>query len=456
MLSSVFFPQGSVNAFTIGEEREVGEKLLFTVRNNLDVLDDPDLTQYITKLGQEVLSVAGLQFFDYNFFIIENKEYNAFAAPSGLVFFYSGLIEKMTAENELVAVLAHEIGHVVKRHIAERVDKGNKVTIATMGLILASLALGGGTATEALFSGALAAGKSASLHFSRLNEEEADRLAFSWMKQMDRDPKGQVKMLQTMRQIARYRSGMVPQYLLTHPNPEARLDYVQTLIDTDQDKRAYLTGEDNREFLRFKYRILSQIRDGMYLRGYFASILSHENSDDDSVIMAKYGLAQLERKENNYPKSLELINEVIEAYAEINNFRVDKGIIEFESGQVEQAYTTLHEAYLHNRDDMYCAYYLGRVALSRGFVEEAERLFKTVMFRLPYFSRIYFELGRLSAANEKQAEASYYLGKKHLVEGKLMLAKMHLKKSSELETLPPELELDVNRSLDLIQRLEKD
>ncbi len=68
--SQMLFPAAESFAFSVGEEREVGEKLLYSVRKSLDVLEEPDLTQYISGLGQQVLDVAGLQFFDYHFFII--------------------------------------------------------------------------------------------------------------------------------------------------------------------------------------------------------------------------------------------------------------------------------------------------------------------------------------------------------------------------------------------------
>jgi len=73
-------------AFTVGEERELGEALLYQTRLAFTLLDDPDISQYINELGAEVLKVASAQYFDYHFFVIKNKEFNAFAAPSGLIF----------------------------------------------------------------------------------------------------------------------------------------------------------------------------------------------------------------------------------------------------------------------------------------------------------------------------------------------------------------------------------
>lgn len=126
--------------FSIGDEREVGEKLLYSVRSAFTLKDDPDITQYITKLGQSVLGVAGIQYFDYHFFVIDDKEFNAFAAPSGLIFLHSGLIGTMNSEDELLSVIAHEIGHINKRHLASRVETGTYSGIASLGLALAALA----------------------------------------------------------------------------------------------------------------------------------------------------------------------------------------------------------------------------------------------------------------------------------------------------------------------------
>ena len=221
--------------FTVGEEKEVGEKLLYTVRASFPLLDDPDLHQYINQIGHEVLDVAGIQFFDYHFYIVESSQFNAFAAPSGLIFFYSKLIESMNSEDELISVMAHEVGHVVRRHLASRMKKGKVINFASMGAALAAIALGGGAAAQGLLAGSIAAGQSAQLHFSRQDEIEADLLAYQWMQDMHRDTVGQKKMLQTMRRITRYRTGQIPQYLLTHPDPEARLDYVSSLIAADQD-----------------------------------------------------------------------------------------------------------------------------------------------------------------------------------------------------------------------------
>ena len=451
----IFQTNLSAFAFTIGEERAVGEKLLYSVRGAFTVLDDPDISRYINDLGADVLQVAGIQFFDYRFYIIENRDFNAFAAPSGLIFFHSGLIETMNSEDELVSVLAHEIGHIVKRHLATRMENGKLVTMASMAVALAALALGDAKATAALITGSLAAGQSASLHFGRQHEEEADLLAYDWMKDLNRNPEGQEKMLQTMRRITRYKMGQVPQYLLTHPDPEARLDYVQSLIASDGDGTRVNLEIDNFDFLRFKYRILSQTEDTKHVRNLVASKAASPSSSDFDVIMAKYGLSQIDREENNFTNALKLLEEVIKYFPEENILLIDKGNSEIGAGLFEQAINTLERAYQSEPTDNYAAYSLADAYFKVGDIKKAERIFKQVARSLPEYSKVYYELGRMANAQNHKAESAFYLGKYNLYEGKLKLAQFNFKSARKSKNLPKSMQKEIELLEETIERLLK-
>ena len=382
-------------AFNIGEERKVGEKLLYSVRSSFALIDDPDITAYITGVGQSVVAVAGVQYFDYHFFVIDSKDFNAFAAPSGLIFFYSGLIEAMNSEDELVSVIAHEIGHIVKRHIAARLEKSKYTSMSTLGLAIAAIAFGG-AAAPALLTGALASGQSLTLHFSRQNEEEADLLAYGWMKKLHRDTEGQERMLESMRRIARYRSDALPQYLLTHPNPESRLDTIQSLIEVDKD--SYESDEkskDDFDFLRFKYRILAQSTTSMSLRANLASILANESSSELQRDMANYGMAQIARSENNFSSARQTLKELLGKYPKKNNLLVDTGVLEYEAGNFVQAEDILQTALGFNKSDMYAIYYLGLLYQKTARLDLAIKQFEILEKELPQYANVYFSLGQI-------------------------------------------------------------
>lgn len=447
---------GKAMALTVGEEREIGQKLLYQIRLAFPLLDDPDISQYINELGQEVLEVAGIQYFDYHFNIIASTQFNAFAAPSGLVFFFSGLIEKMDTEDELVSVLAHEIGHVVSRHIAKGMDQGAKIGVATTLLALASLALGVGAISQALLTGSLAAGQAANLHFSRKNEEEADRLAYGWMKDMGRNPAGQESMLRVMRRINRYTMGNnIPQYLLTHPYPEERLDYVQSLIAYEEKELEGLKQTDNFAFLRIKYRILSLVKDGKVLRNFLLSRLANATIDKNTRIMLYYGLSQLDRMEKNYDSSKENLQKVIDFHPNESILLVDLGIIEMEAGKQQVALALFRTAYNKDRNDMWATFQLGRILFELKKYAAAEKYFKEVLADMPDYSKVYFEIGKLKAAIGEKANSAFYLAKYNLYEGRLKLSKHNIKRALQESGLAVEHKSEIKKMKEIIEKLEE-
>lgn len=441
--------------FNIGEEREVGEKLLYSVRSSFNLIDDPDITEYITSIGQSVIDVAGIQYFDYHFFVIDSKEFNAFAAPSGLIFFYSGLIESMNSEDEFVSVIAHEIGHIVKRHLASRLEKSKYSSMTTLGLAIAAIAFGG-AAAPALLTGALATGQSITLHFSRQNEEEADLLAYGWMKKLDRDTDGQTRMLKSMRRIARYRSDVLPQYLLTHPNPEARLDTIESLIEVDKNKyNPDLTAIDDFDFLRFKYRVLAQSTTSVSFKARMASILANDKSPELQRDMANFGMAQIARTENNFDHARSLLKQLIEKYPQKANLIVDKGVLEYEAGKYELSERLLRGAINKNRNDMYAIYTLGLLLQRTERLVGAIKQFKIVERQLPQYANVYFDLGRIYSNQKKGGLAQLYLGKYNLYEGKLELARHNFIAAIRDKSLKEKEKEDAGNLLELIEKLKK-
>ncbi len=456
-LVTVFLQATCVNksmALSVQEERELGEQLLYQIRLAFPLLDDPDISQYINDLGGEVIEVAGFQYFDYHFNIIASSQFNAFAAPSGLVFFYSGLIEKMNHEDELVSVLAHEIGHVVARHIAKGMDQGQKIGVISTMLALASLALGAGAISHALLTGSMAAGQAANLHFSRKHEEEADILAYGWMKEMGRHPAGQEEMLQAMRRINRYTMGNnIPQYLLTHPYPDERLDYIQSLIFYEDKQLQSFTKTDDFAFLRMKYRILSLVKDGKKLRNLLMSSLVSTTLTESDRIMLHYGLSQLDLMEHNYASSKKLLQEVIAFYPQKSILLVDLGIVEMESGNKDRALALIQKAYDANRHDMWATFQMARVWIEFNRSDKAERYLKEVQRAMPSYSKVYFELGKLKAAKGEKGNSSFYLGKYNLYEGRLRLAMHSFKIAMGDSGLAEDHKQEITQMKETIKRL---
>ncbi len=457
-LSFSLLPQTG-NAFTIGEERKVGEKLLYMVRQQFKVIDDPDIIQYLNRLGHEILAAAGPQYYDYHFFLIQDKEFNAFAAPSGLIFFYTGLVETMQSEDELVSVMAHEVGHVTSRHLASRLEKNQKIGIGTMALALASLAVGNPALSQGLLAGTLAAGQTLSLRFSRMDEEQSDRLSFTWMQAMRRNPVAMETMLQTMRRITRYRmGGEIPPYLLTHPEPEARLFYVQSLLDFDnkQKKPDFYKKTDEFEFLRMKYKMMVEIKKTPELRNYLAGIVSSPDKGDLEKNMAQYGMALLHAKEFQFDKAIKVLGELRKQMPDRNILLVDTGAMYLELGNVDHAVQLLQQARKNDPADMYATAQLARAFQKKGQLNEAKQLYMTVSEAMPEYSKAYYEIARIQSAQGHTGAGYYSLAQYNLYEGKIKPAKQFLRRAIKEKTSPPLTVEKAEALLEKIEELEKE
>jgi len=429
-LLSPLMPLSPVFAFTVGEEREVGEELLAIVRKELKVIDDPDVVQYINRVGGDILRVAGPQFFNYHFFVIDNKEFNAFAAPSGLIFVHSGLIRTMGTEGELVSVIAHEIGHAASRHIADRIAKSTKVNVGTAAAALAGILLGAGPVSEALVAGSLAAGTTMNLKFSRQDEEEADRLAYQYMERLHRNPEAMASMLQKMYRIDRYRQGQVPSYLLTHPEPANRLSYVQDLL-LRGNKAASYPVEDEFAFRRIKCRILSRSEEPQRLLPVYQRQAAREDGDPGQRVMAQYGISLVQLTNADFRGAMASLAKVMAYFPDKPILITDLGVIYFEAGDYGKALALFQQAYGIAPDDDYTKYNLARALVHQRLPAEAQRLYEQLLVDMPDNAELHSQLGRLKAEMGDLAAGYYHLGAYHWYGGDTKMAKRYLHQAIE-------------------------
>jgi predicted Zn-dependent protease len=441
-------------AFSIGEEREVGEELLTLVRRGFNIIDEPDIIQYINELGQETLAVAGSQYFDYHFFVINNKELNAFAAPSGLIFFHSGLIESLDSEGELAGVMAHEVGHVVSRHLADRIKNSARINAATLLGVLLGVALGAGALSEAIIAGSSAAGQSAALSFSRLNEEEADRLAFKWMQAQNRDPAAMVDMLHEIHTMNRYRMGYIPPYLLTHPGPDVRMGYIQDLI-IFSEKKQYAQVDEFR-FQRFKSRVIGLSRDPMKLISFYQNMLTSTQPKTRATAMAHYILSQAFLAAADYDNAEKSLRKTLAIIPDRPILKADLGVIYIKAGRNDEALSLLQEARRAERNNWYTNFYLALAYEKKGKLQEASSLYEELLFMMPDYSKLYYQLANLKAKLNRQGEGFYYYGYYYWYEGDLMSARYHFSKSVALLAQDSQKKGDAENMLRKISRFEKE
>ncbi len=440
-------------AFTVGEEKELGEKLLSLVRREFHLLDDPDITQYVNGLGREILTLAGPQYFDYHFFVINNREFNAFAAPSGLIFIHSGLIEVTGSEGELISVMAHEVGHVVSRHYAEGLDKSKKVSVGTAALALAGLALGAGALSQALLTGSIAGGAAMQLHFSRQNEEEADRLAYTWLLADHRNPTDMLSMIQRMIRLSRSQ-GKVPPYLLTHPAPENRYGYIEDLLYQDQTPKAFKPADDF-AFQRIKYRILSLTKEPQDILPQL--LTKAQTADTKSVegAMVHYGLFLAYLANREYTKAETELGTVMQRFPDRPILLADLGVLYLDSGQTAQALDTLNQAVQRDPTNAYALFNQAMALQQLGKANKALTIYQELLPVLPDYARLHYQIGQIKAGQGDTAAGHYELGVYHWYEGDVKTARYHLREAMRDQPDGSPIKRKAQELLATIDRLEK-
>ena len=209
---------------SIERERLFGDHYMREIRRVAPVVEDPVLKEYLNTVGNRLVRHADNVQYPFNFFWVNDSSINAFAFLGGNVGMHTGLILEADDESEMAAVLAHEIAHVTQRHIArnmERLQAAAPVTLAQMlgGILLAVVnpQLG-----MAVLSTGVAGAQQRAINYTRQFEREADRVGMAALARAGYDPEGAPRFFTKLQ--ARYRyATQVPQFLITHPLPEARI-----------------------------------------------------------------------------------------------------------------------------------------------------------------------------------------------------------------------------------------
>lgn len=237
-------------------------------RRDPTYVDDPELSQYLTTMGRKLAAFSPGAVPDVEMFGVRDPEINAFAMPGGFIGVNTGLIVSSGSESELAAVLAHEIGHVVQRHIARGMTQQNQnsmVMLASLaGALLAALAGGGGNLAMGVAAFGQAAAINRQLGFSRDAEREADRAGFTMLTKAGYDAQGMAQMFSRLMNASRLNEGAGGgSWASTHPLSIERMSDVQNRVRSLPVSRH--VDSDDFWYIRAKMRVV-QGRDAVSLR----------------------------------------------------------------------------------------------------------------------------------------------------------------------------------------------
>jgi len=235
------------------QEVELGASTAAQVSAELPLVRDAAVVNYITTLGNQLASVTDDRNLTWHFTVVDSKEINAFAVPGGWVYVNRGLIERATNMSELAGVLAHEIGHITRRHSVQQMQQAQG---ANVGLALAC------TLTGVCESGASQAainiaGSALFAKFSRSDEREADAEGVSTTIKAGISPNGIPSMFQLLLNERKSNPSGLEAFFSSHPMEESRITATQAQIATYPAAQLQRLTTETPAFQTFRRRLLA-------------------------------------------------------------------------------------------------------------------------------------------------------------------------------------------------------
>ena len=437
-------------AVSSDEEKAIGEMFLQQVYSNAPLISDPIIFEYTEHLIYRLSEYSQVKDRYFKILLIDDDSLNAFAAPGGIIGVNGGLFLYSDNEGQFSSVLAHELAHLSQRHFARNVLKSKDSNLASALVMVSSIAI-------ALISNnpnAMAVGpailQSQSLRYSRLFEKEADRVGFANLVKAGYHPESMGEMFENMNEIRRLSGDLPPEFLLTHPLSSSR---ISDAFNAAENLPTEGTKKNSLEFSLIKAR----------LEIYYENISQNslrkfrERVNQDPTESNLYGLALAHQKNNNYEKSLELINKLISSYPKnlvLNNTKVD---FLFESGKYEDALVHVNKFLEISPRNYPLSISKSKILLSMERYFESEEIIRDQLLRKNNNPELWLLLSEIQRSSKNiigyhQSRAEYFLllGQNeralNQLEFALKLTQNNFQVSERIMTKMVEIKKEINES----------
>jgi predicted Zn-dependent protease len=203
-------------------EVSMGQSFNAQLKGQYPICHDKAKVDRLQRIGARLAQVSDRQDFEYHFTLIAKDEMNAFTVPGGYIYFFEGLYDKLSTDDEIASVLAHEIGHCAARHTVKKFQAAlgyDFIARTVLGRISNDTgrqlaALGGGFVVSVAMSA-----------YGRQDEYEADHLGIKYMRLAGYDLGAMIRTFEILK--ANSKGPQPPTILRTHPHLDDRIQAVQ-------------------------------------------------------------------------------------------------------------------------------------------------------------------------------------------------------------------------------------
>ncbi|MFA5092883.1 MAG: Maf family nucleotide pyrophosphatase [Candidatus Omnitrophota bacterium] len=222
--------------YSTDKEVSMGQSIDRQVQKQLKFTNDPLEKKRVEDIGKKIAAVSDRKEIDYYFQVLDDDTVNAVSLPGGYIYVNTGLLEKISNDDELACVLAHEVGHIVARHSIKKLQAMQSYSILRLLVAVAPGTGEVGTAADVAFNQFL-------LGYSREDELLADQLGARYAKLAGYDPHGMIDFLNKLQEINRRMPLQERTYYKTHPYVPDRVRVVKQEIGEAIDFGDYINIE---------------------------------------------------------------------------------------------------------------------------------------------------------------------------------------------------------------------
>ena len=318
------------------QEYRIGQAFFWRLQQSVDLVDDPEVNSYLSRLGQRLVTHSDSPSLPFKFFMVPDPSVNAFAAPGGFIGVNSGLLLTSQREDELASVMAHEIAHVTQRHLIRSFEKNKQSslprTAALVGAVL--LAAVDAEAGIAAITVLQASGMQARIDHTRIHEAEADNLGMLNLVKSGFDAHAMPTFFERLQQSSRFYTGnAVPEFLRSHPVTTSRIAEARGRAVTYPLKSQ---RKDNLQFylMREKLRVMSTT-NLTKLKQHYLTVISAGNNRNVKAV--RYGYSLTLSAMGDHRQARAELQKLIVTDGERLSYQLALADIEMASGRVSEA-----------------------------------------------------------------------------------------------------------------------
>ncbi len=396
--------------FSAQEEQVLGETFMRRVRLELPVTDDPEISDYIQRLGFQLIANSEFQTRHFHFFVINQPSINAFAGPNGYIGINAGLILQSANEGEVASVVSHEISHVTQRHLERSFDKGEKLALPTAAAIIAALVLGSSNINlaEAAILTTIAANYQSQLSYSRAHELEADHIGMQILTSSGFDPYSMPSFFEKLQKNNRLNEGQSLEYLSTHPVTVKRISESRSRASNYH----YQAAPSSQEYHLTKAKLRVNTSDNtQQLQRHIEAELKEGSYTHRIAQLYAYAWVLLTNQQ--YAKARETLEEILKTDRERIQYSILRAKIEIKDGQIEKGLDLFKDALSLNPGNPAIVLYYAEALISQRMPELAVSALSTIQNydKTPTFFQLMAKAegdsGHPTASHQMLAE--YYL-----------------------------------------------